>query len=596
MDEVDNILLSQLREFGIRVPDKVTAISGITSEILYSALVKCMKPDLPSTFPSATSQRCRVCTTLASLMAAAGYPEEIAYNNILYPTVEETRSIVSWLLSRSVASGGQDDEHSAIGESARKNPLLLKGLTRLAQQRQEGGLSSKTGTPLRGFSTQRIIPTLPELSSEETTYVKANLKWVTKQHPSRHTTQCSLLEYVSSLRADAAAKLVRSMKTAHSTDSFLNADPTLAASQDAAEILIDATPVVSFAPARALYQAAAERRDLDAEAVLKRAQIQELMAGEADFGSATADVEGEERNVLDYLEHLNARVDAQREERAQLEAQKVKQVEDLHAIEALLETLEGELEEALQRQAQHQELLGYLADPDGSKRQLQEDITAVESVLTEQQNTFETKRSKWTLKAESLRMQLEEASQKCTGEMEDLHAQITAINAVLAEKEKECADLRGALATRQEKDNPEAQSERSSFIRKLMDMMRHVRKQQIEIDKHSANIRAALTEIENVVDDRERTFREVEAVVYKEAARAEFPRNVYKRLVSLREAFEGLVQCVEARGGIRQQQHAVEERKAKLEVRVNGLDVTSVERDLQAVLAENESLLSGTLL
>jgi hypothetical protein len=70
LDEVDNIIIVTLRQIGCDIPDNVTNLSVFTSEIVVSAVSRCLKTindelDLPRKLPGNMSARFRAGTSLA---------------------------------------------------------------------------------------------------------------------------------------------------------------------------------------------------------------------------------------------------------------------------------------------------------------------------------------------------------------------------------------------------------------------------------------------------------------------------------------------------------------------------------------------------
>jgi coiled-coil domain-containing protein 22 len=105
-DEVDGIILHQLRQIGAEIPDEVTSIKVLETEGLVDGCARCINAivggdsALPTKLPKGMSQRFRVGTDLANAVKDIGYMSEIGYNTFLYSNEAEARQLLMWLVER----------------------------------------------------------------------------------------------------------------------------------------------------------------------------------------------------------------------------------------------------------------------------------------------------------------------------------------------------------------------------------------------------------------------------------------------------------------------------------------------------------------
>jgi hypothetical protein len=105
LDEVDNIIIVTLRQIGCDIPDNVTNLSVFTSEIVVSAVSRCLKTindelDLPRKLPGNMSARFRAGTSLADACKDLGYRSDIGYQTFLYPNDADLRKLFMFLVEK----------------------------------------------------------------------------------------------------------------------------------------------------------------------------------------------------------------------------------------------------------------------------------------------------------------------------------------------------------------------------------------------------------------------------------------------------------------------------------------------------------------
>eukprot|EP00252_Welwitschia_mirabilis_P008187 TRINITY_DN1990_c0_g1_i1.p1 TRINITY_DN1990_c0_g1~~TRINITY_DN1990_c0_g1_i1.p1 ORF type:complete len:527 (+),score=128.60 TRINITY_DN1990_c0_g1_i1:201-1781(+) len=106
MEGVSRILLDGLEKAGVSIPVGVSNLSDIGSAYLVSICSQAVHllNDLDSSFAAAMSDsmtsRVRLCNELADAIAKFGYPEEISFHELLYPSEEDICKILRFLLER----------------------------------------------------------------------------------------------------------------------------------------------------------------------------------------------------------------------------------------------------------------------------------------------------------------------------------------------------------------------------------------------------------------------------------------------------------------------------------------------------------------
>jgi len=131
---------------------------------------------------------------------------------------------------------------------------------------------------------------------------------------------------------------------------------------------------------------------------------------------------------------------------------------------------------------------------------------------------------------------------------------------------------------------------RTHYTDRIMDIVKNVKKQKVEIDKVLLDTRTLQKEINSITDTLNRTFGVTDELIYQDAKKDAIAKELYKQVVGMNENFKKLAKLVEETGGTRNQNLNMEAKVEQLEERTNQLNFKRIENDLTEIKAENKAL------
>jgi len=141
---------------------------------------------------------------------------------------------------------------------------------------------------------------------------------------------------------------------------------------------------------------------------------------------------------------------------------------------------------------------------------------------------------------------------------------------------------------------------RAHYTDRILEIVKNVKKQKVDIDKVLVDTRTISKEINNVSDTLNRTFAMVDEMVYQDASNINFKeiavaKDVYKQVVAMNETFKKLVKSVDETGQTLNVTLLLEAKIDSLDQRVKALNFERIENDLKEIKEENRLLLTQVL-
>lgn len=99
-------------------------------------------------------------------------------------------------------------------------------------------------------------------------------------------------------------------------------------------------------------------------------------------------------------------------------------------------------------------------------------------------------------------------------------------------------------------DNSNSTSSRSSYTKRILEILSNIKKQRVEIDKIIKDTRILQKDINQLSGRLDRAFTETDELMFQDAKKDVFVRKAYKYVASFHEACAGLIATVEATGVI----------------------------------------------
>lgn len=138
---------------------------------------------------------------------------------------------------------------------------------------------------------------------------------------------------------------------------------------------------------------------------------------------------------------------------------------------------------------------------------------------------------------------------------------------------------------------------RQVYVRRIMDILRNLEKQKVDIQKILEDVRVVQREINLVSEKSKRSFAVADELIFsaanvtdKKGQKDPAATKSYRLLVELRQGFDRLVQVVEEMGRAKNDIRALTSQIEALEARNTGLSMEKIKADLDAVNAENKQL------
>jgi len=134
---------------------------------------------------------------------------------------------------------------------------------------------------------------------------------------------------------------------------------------------------------------------------------------------------------------------------------------------------------------------------------------------------------------------------------------------------------------------------RAYYTRRIIENVKNVKKQKLDINKILIDTRNLKKEINTVSDTLQRTFSVNEEVIYQDATKDVSntgPKQIYKDIVAINDAFKKLIEQVEDTGKLRNDILDLEAKVETVQLRTNSLNMDRLLQDLREVKKENMEL------
>lgn len=128
---------------------------------------------------------------------------------------------------------------------------------------------------------------------------------------------------------------------------------------------------------------------------------------------------------------------------------------------------------------------------------------------------------------------------------------------------------------------------RGNYTKRILEMVNNVKKQIVEINKVLVDTKALQKEINSVTETLNRSFAVTEELVFADAKKHPEIATVYKKLASMNDAFNGLVDTAEKTATTKNEILSLDEKITKIQARSANLNLETMLADLAAVRAEN---------
>uniref|UniRef100_A0A7S3K6Z1 Coiled-coil domain-containing protein 22 homolog n=1 Tax=Aureoumbra lagunensis TaxID=44058 RepID=A0A7S3K6Z1_9STRA len=534
------------------------------------------------------ASRHRACAKLASKLLDLGFDGEMGYNQLLYPTPDSRRELLSWLVDRLPRT---EEEEQTLASSALDAAATYwqRAASAVAGWRAQAWRLSSCRVPFdkkswqtwpaeqNEYATQRVpkncepTPTLLELAAlAQSAMVTPVVGLLEEDEVGENTSKNDargrtvLGENAADLEFTSDASLrdiLAAMDQAKGGDSIHTNTSALGRLAHAA-MFTDT-----------IQSQTIEKKETDEDATIKKESIaarltRELEELQLEFAS--------ERNIA--LELETERETLERTTKPELETK----VKALHEQGTKLE----------QQYTVHRRTLELLPEAAANVTKLQELCLAAEGKLAELEAEWETHRGPLVTEIESKSSEKAKRKQRARAMVDDMkrrRADVRQMLLDLAEKDDRSARLEAEYKKMPKNVN------RALYTYRILDIIGSIAKQKKEIHKIIDDIRRVQKQNNKISDTLRRTEAVADERVYQEAnAQKQDPAMVqsYRYLSDLRHLFETIVTTI-SNTGARDREARDHHTKAKqLQSRLDANNLKRVLDDLHQVKTENDTLIA----
>jgi len=134
---------------------------------------------------------------------------------------------------------------------------------------------------------------------------------------------------------------------------------------------------------------------------------------------------------------------------------------------------------------------------------------------------------------------------------------------------------------------------RAVYTRRILEIVKNVKKQKVDIDKILIDTRNLKKEINNVTDTLGRVFTVVDELIFQDAnvKKDQTAIQAYKQVAAMDENFKKLQKVIEEAGSTKNNILNLEAKIEQIQLRTNSLNVDRLETDLTEIKEENKKLL-----
>jgi len=617
MEEVDGIILMQLRQVGAEIPTDISNLKGITTEMLVDGCARCINAikegsNLPTKLPGGMSARFRVGTQMANAVKDLGYMTEIGYNTFLYSNEADARDLLMWLVER-LPKESSDATAEVLGEVALLNRTFSKALARRIESVWTPEPCKSKGYAWRGKGSDWQVEGTSHMVNFEATqlqapqagaggaaaeYYKGCMPFVTSQPPRDTSIAASVVETSANDLSKA-----KTWQAEWETDGIKSGlSQTDYKAKKATGV---ATSMANLLRAAMIRSEAEGKKETDMERFLDDFADADIGKDSAFLNQqnllhSTDEPTGEAAPQAATEEELQQQRDA---EMAAEEARVAEIVEKLKALQANIEKLTSGIASLEEKTNQleksngeeeekykvRKKVLDFLPEADENIAKLKGVVDASAKRLVAVAGKWEEKRVELLTEIRGLRRSQQDADGVASVQLEKIKGVRGDIKEV-AEEAKAKDMVIKSLTSEYETMNKSAS--RQAYTRRILEIIKNIGKQKDEITKVLGDTRLIQKEFNAVTEKLQRTYMVTDELIFKDAKTDETCRKAYKYLASIHGQCEIMVNTTEATGVITREIRELEE-QIELELAKNmDANAQRIGTDLKAIKEENKGLVA----
>ncbi|EDQ91553.1 uncharacterized protein MONBRDRAFT_31538 [Monosiga brevicollis MX1] len=573
MEEVDRIILLNLKHLGTEIPETVQTVSDLGTDVFVEGCARCLNvinqsDEMPLKLPSTMAARFQVGTTLAKACQALGYTSSIGYNTFLYGNENDCRNILMWLIERlpqdvsdatqaSAGTTGLARFRAAVAADVRRRielPFLPHAIYR------DGAIALDAKTTLqmnpraqRPFRTNTLEIADSNGSQERVAYETEHMPLVTAQPMRSANRLTSLLAKHAALQARRAVwqeEWSTLGMTSGKTEQQYRHDKQDSILKNMRQqlqkgIAADMTAHRQRQDIRTFLDGFANVQ-LGKKSLFRKREELQFQSEASDAPKAATQEELEQQRQAE-LEELETRLSDLMATMQSLQGELSTFDKDAVKMDSKLAELKALAEELAANNAVRKRVLDLLPNADENIERLGQAIDALARKLI-------AIGEKWEPHRRELLREYQQLKSAAADQMSEIKVQMAYVQEM---RETTQGILAGAKAKEQRVAELQAEYEkrnnatqRSWYVERILEIIKSINKQSADIETSILDIRAMQREINQISDRLSRQFTVVDEMVFKDAKKDADIKRAYQLLASLHTGCEDLIQCVENIGSL----------------------------------------------
>jgi len=618
MEDVDNIIIVSLNDIGCDIDPEVKSIKELLEKP--DTVLKCVIASLevvsqsegkkyPRTAPRGMSQKVALGTELASAIKTLGYKADISYHQLLYPNEADTRKILLYLIEKFPA---REDDGSGDGGGKTLDPKIIfrKSIEDALIQAQRGhwnpsACTSKRPRDIYKFRTHKLDgPYLPGPRSSRykglETYIRQHQKYITGQPSVRQDVIPSIIEYNSNviieIKEAEEERRLGLQGNQNERKNKKNKLMKLVAEWIHPELNKYGTSAFETLPPSNFGRLGKTRFQHDVEYT-----YQDFFGSSANLNPITvepsANIKSKEETEQELaekrkkaLEELDENLRKCKDATSELEKEFETLQSNIRQLEANIVSETAKSASLEEKYRQERKVADLIPNAPENIKQLtllkQQGMERVYSLAKEWENHRKGLIEEYRkLKAEMANRQ--DDSQWMFEKIQEMRRTMQEINEDITHKREKFTELQELLSQMPKDVN------RAYYTRRILENVKNVKKQKLDINKILIDTRNLKKEINTISDTLQRTFSVNEEVIYQDATKDVSntgPKQIYKDIVAINDAFKKLIEQVEDTGRLRNEILDLEAKVETVQLRTNSLNMDRLLQDLREVKKENMEL------
>ncbi|KAM9955729.1 hypothetical protein ACTFIW_001932 [Dictyostelium discoideum] len=625
MDEADGIILITLKDLGCEIEENET-IKNFDSEMVYKCILAYLRVineqkviNLTNTLPKNMSARVNACSLIANIIKDSGYRSELSYHNLLYPNVNDIRKIFIFLgqllPKKEVESGGVsiqklEDQICQYLQGCVKEswiPYFCPFSKRIPGNYSTATLFTTTGGNLRIPSRGRQLKVTPGLEQ----YYSQYLEPLTLQTNRFEDIAPSVFEYNLSIYAEAQErdnewnnkgvssgmnpidyrknkqKQVLSKMNDSIRQSIIDGgNNQISSNCNSGDSFLD---IISEFRGNSL--------DVGGQFNRKKAFTNELNNNNNNNDSTTSstkvetEIETEEQRQLKRQAEIDA-LQSQIDEIS--ESIQLHNKEMLDFLSLMRQSESENLEQDQQREVLEKQYkikkktFSLLDDADGNMKELQSLCNQTSSNLLEMSGEWEKVRKPIIEKYRSLKDKQNNQADETKSKLDRIKEMRILIKKLVSEVQQK--DDQFQQLQDQYKQAPK-DSNRSQYTRRILETVKNIKKQKVDIDKVLLDTKNLQKEINTITDTAVRTFELVKDLLYNDAKKDQTAKQAIKSFAIIDDKFQKLFKTIDETGNFQNNILNLNSKIEHVSQKTNTLNSDRVVQDLKNIKSENQSLI-----